>query len=530
MYCFLQEAGLTKDLDLRILRPFSGYNATPLEQVIKGLKEFPDAIMGEPVASQDKIPPVISESVLKPPQIPKHIFDEMNLIIGENGKGYLDTDKKKAIEWAWVENEPTCTVWYTSPTIFDWQPSDYLWLWFTAVKFFLGPGGTVVDEVLNGLVNAIGELSDKENNIYFAAKVSVQLNDKGILATDFIKKGEWLSKEAVSRKMAGFAFSAVEKQMLEDRSEGIDPAKFSMGMSYNGTKIPPIIIRAEVFGFEEVPADEYPRTIKAVRFYLLYPENIAHKGPYQGYDLQNAYTVNLSDIVNLYRKEQYLGEQNRFLANGTSPETIRKLAWDKLPDPLNSFEIVTDFSPKIQELAFRLTEETANAITTDDEVYAELWTGSSEKNVRYTGTVIEPGQQKFNMALYNKNNADAVTEYLRRVSPPNASTSTGRANPAQIEAYIQRMEARKGGMLNYNLVDIKSQYQIKLRINDNYASKTYHVNLDKGRGSQKKITGNRSYPKTGIVKLDYDPEIDIAVAKVQKGAVQPGKQHGDRDG
>jgi hypothetical protein len=105
IYFLLKQAGLINEFDFRILRPFSGYTPALWDKIIDGWKQIPAWIMSRPVDSKDEMPPpVISEVVLRPPQIPKHIHDEMHLIIGDGGKGFLDTLKKRPIKWAWVEN------------------------------------------------------------------------------------------------------------------------------------------------------------------------------------------------------------------------------------------------------------------------------------------------------------------------------------------------------------------------------------------------------------------------------------------
>lgn len=525
MFFLMEQAGLSKDLDFRILRPFSGYTPTLGEKFIKGLKQFPDAVMGRPVESQDKIPPVISELVLKPPQppqIPKHIFNEMNLIIGAEGKGYLDTFKKRPIKWEWVEKEPTYTIWYISPTVFDWQPSDYLWMWFTAVKLYFSPAGAILDEVISQLTNSIGSIYGQKSDIYFTAKVFVEANDKGFLATNFIEKGEWLSAAAVTRKVASFAFSAVEEQMRKDRFEGIDPRKFSLGKTYNGGAIPPIIIRSDVFGFEQVPDDEYPRTVQAVRFYLLHPENIAHKGPYQEYDLSNASSP--GGMSALYRREQYLLEQRRFQAGGTTPEPVRKLAWNRLPDDLAAFEIVTDFAPKKQIIKVPLSEDTTQTLLKTEGVRVQLWSSSLQKSELCINMPISGKQRIFSMELYNKKVPESRIEYGRKAPayPPPADLSSGPPDPAELQDYYKARDSYLRDK-NHCLFNIKNQYILKFVQNDKVID-VFTVIFNRGRKNQRKITGKISSPEVGVVVLDYDPPIKIKKVEVEKGRIVPGKQ------
>jgi len=520
IYFLLQQAGLTNELDFQILRPFSGYTPTLGEKFIEGLKQFPDAVMGRPVASQDKIPPVISELVLRPPQTPKHIYDEMNLIIGDRKEGYLSILKKRPIRWEWVEKEPTYTIWYISPTVFDWQPSDYLWLWFTAVKFSFNPAGAVVDEVLSGLVNTIRYISGKEHPTYITAKVFVEANDKGFLTTDYIEKGEWLSAAAVTRKIASFTFNAAEDLMRKYLYEGIDPRKFNLGKTYNGGPIPPIIIRSDVSGFEQVPDDEYPRTLQAVRFFLISPEKIVYKGPYQTYDLSDKSLVSIS-------AKEYLAEQKSFRMDGGAPEHMRKLAWGKLPHPLRSFEIITDFSPKKQVIKIPLSADTAQALSETEGVRAQLWSSNLQKPELCINMPIKGNQRIFSMELYNKNVPESKIEYGRKAPayPPPADLSSGPPDPAELQDYYKARDSYLRDK-NHCLFNIKNQYILKFVQNDKVIDE-FPVIFDRGRKNQRKITGEISSPEPGIVVLDYAPPIKINKLEVKKGRIVPGKQSGE---
>ncbi|MBT8313262.1 MAG: hypothetical protein KJP26_02275 [Maribacter sp.] len=529
LYFLLKNAGLTKDLNFKILKPFSGYETSLLQKVIKGFKEFPDAIMGWPIESQDEIPPLISEQVLKNHQVPQHIFDEMKQIIGgEDKKGFLDLDKKRPIEWEWVEKEPTCTIWYTSPTVFDWDSNDYLKVLFTTIKLFKDPVGFAFDEVYTGLVNSVQEISGDQSDLHITAKVAVELNDKGFLTTDFIKKGEWLSQASALRKVASYTFDAVDEQMLQDRTEGIDPANYSMGLSYNGSSIPPIILRAEMLGFEKVADDEYPRTIKAVRFYLFYPENIANKGPFQGYDLSNNYG-NKPVKSGLFRGGEYLAEQKSFQNNSNASESVRKISWNKLPkkanvterifssldgstrpgallgpvDELAAFEILTDFTPKKHKISFSLSEETQQMIANNRNlIEVELWAMDGTKYVI----------SKLPMLLQIEH-IDMTLIHGEGKEAPISNEEWG-GNYFPYERLLN---------IPLQIVPLKTQYYLRFKVNGQYTSKTYTVNIDKGRKAQREITGKLTSPESGEIRLDFEPEIEIPFGEVTKGKVQSGK-------
>ncbi len=539
LYLLMEEAGLTDDLDYRILRPFAGYDPGFAEELAVGLSQLPAWVLGRPVGPREKSPPpVIGEVVLEPYQVPKHIRDEMGVIIGDGQEGFLDAARQKPIKWAWVEDEPTCTAWFFSPTVFDWQPSDYLRMWFTTVKLYFNPAGTVVDEVIAGLHNAIGAIYGTDSDIHFVAKVFVEANDKGFYTTDSIKEGKWLSSAGATRKLAGYGFQAAEANLREGLygHRGLDPRKLSVGKTYNGQPVPPIVIRADVCGYEKLPDDHYPRAVQAIRFYLLFPENIANVGPEQGYDLGPESAVGIRP---LHRAKQYLEEQRR-AESGGGPEPVRKLAWESLPAPLAelaALTVVTDFSPKRQILEFKLNAEAREIISKrEDHVYAELWAENEGGATRYARARLARGFPGFRFNLYSRNNPAGKAEFDQLVKT--LTDADEEAFGVSLDApswgtedstHVERapVPASWGQKAPTILAVVRNHYQLKLTSEDQNVSKNYDVNLDRGRKSQREITGRVSQPQSGILALDYSPDLEILELRVRKGeGVIPGNASG----
>jgi len=276
VYRTLKEAGLTTGLDWRILRPFAGDK--PLD---------------------------ISEFTIKAPQLPTHMAQELNQVVGDGKAGFLDNAKKHPVQWAWVSQPPTYTIKFVSPLVYERQRlDDQFSSAMGYVKWiFGGPVDYIVDATLGKLLEGVGCYYGRDNDIYHASWVLVHANDKGLLTTGFVAKRELPGIGLVLKKTAGAAFAALEDQLLRDMYEGVDPRTFHLGTGYDGQRIPPIMLRGDMLGFQDVPRDEYGRTIQAVRHYLLRPAAITQKNPTFAYDLSK------NQGLGALRKDRYLQEQ-----------------------------------------------------------------------------------------------------------------------------------------------------------------------------------------------------------------------------
>lgn len=350
-YRTLKEAGLTKGLDWRILRPFAGDQ-----------------------------PQVISELVIKPPLIPNHIVNDLNRVIGDGKTGFLDADQKKKINWKWISRPPTYTIKYVSPMVYERKRTDEkLSDAMDIVKFtFGGPLDFAVDKTLSGLLDAVGYFYGKDNDIYHVSWVLFHSNDKGLLTTGFVTKRELPSITLLLKKTAGAAFAALEQKMVEDMYEGIDPRSVTIGKGYNGQPVPPVMIRGDVLGFQQVPDVEYSRTIQAVRHYLLQPSAITSKSHTLPYDLSK------NEGMGMERKDLYLKEQQT--GDPKKKEMARRYAWERLPAPFGIRDYINDYSPCYQIFKVNLPEkefaEWSRMLPKDTNLFVQLWQQSPDQQNR----------------------------------------------------------------------------------------------------------------------------------------------------
>ena len=342
VYTTLRDAGLTRQLDWRILRPFAGKHVLPMSEI----------------------------SLAKPFLIPNHIRQEMAMIVGNGQSGFLGLNQTIPIRWEWIEKKPTYVLKFISPTVMERTRSDDQFS--KAMNFmtmtFGGPIDWLVEATLGKLLKRIESDYGKNGVIYQASWLLVQGNDKGFVSTSFIDQHE-LSGLTLFKKIVGVGFTALEDFLTKNMYEGVDPQLFSQGKSYNKKPIPPIMIRADVLGFQKVPNEEYGRTIQAVRHYLFNPSAVACKTPDIPYNLSKGL------LTPAFRKDQYLKEQ--WANNPSATEIIRAKAWERLPSPFGTRDYVNDFSPPLQILNIQLPKKEFDkwdkTRPKNDLLYVQLW-------------------------------------------------------------------------------------------------------------------------------------------------------------
>ena len=308
-------------------------------------------------------------------------------------------------------------------------------------------------------------------NLPVVTTIILESYDKGPLMPSLIEKGEWLSPAAIARKTASALFAQAESQMVKDLYEGIDMTKHSLGISYDGGDIPPILIRGDVLGFPDVP-DEYPHTLEAVRYFLVYPQSAGDNVPFFKYDLSGpaAYVE------------------------------MESLGWWRVPDPFGSIDIINRFAPREQVMEFRLAEAARN-VQRSDRVTAELWTVTPGKERMVVSTVID-GTSPFQFIIHNADDRSAVRTY----QDMSRRMRTARDAPSTLDA-----EAIHGR--HHRLAIPKTQYKLKILVQREVMAE-HPVILDRGRDGDREITGRLHSPGDGSVVLDFEPEIEIVKLEV----------------
>ena len=498
MYRTLKDAGLTKDLDWRILRPFAG---------------------DEP---QD-----ISVLDIFPPQIPKHIVDELNLVIGDGSTGYLDLKKTKRIDWAWVGKKPTFTIKYVSPLVYERvSASERFSQAMGFVKWvFGGPVDYLVDAALGGLLDEVGKYYGKDNDIYHVSWVLVHGNDKGLLTTDFVTKRELPSITLILKKTAGAAFVALEQQIVENMYEGIDPKSVAIGTTYNGQPIPPIMIRGDVLGFQKVPAVEYLRTIQAVRHYVLRPAAVTRKNPTLAHNLKK------NEGLEPLRRPLYLQEQQ----GQTDAEVVRKNAWQKLPTPFGGRDYVNDFSPAYQIFKINLPakdfKKWTRTLLPNTNLYVQLHQpGADEKNrLILNERIHEPALR---LVVYNMHSPQGKNGFIDADMSHTSATRGVTIGASQMHPktyrYFGPSDHRRLPVdsLALELTNrLQTRYQLVVtKGKDGPVLARYRLVIAPGRGAARTaLTGALTVLDGGGVVLDYD-----APAQLPTGSRFMGEASGPR--
>ena len=456
MYFLLKEVGLTKGLDFGILRPFAGGEA-----------------------------PKLSELVLKE-KIPLNIRQDMESIIGDGETGYVERAGRKAyISWDWVQKEPSYTMWYVSPTAYDMELSDFLPWALRAVKLlFSGPLDLIVDEIQSYLVELVGKSYGEEGGIYGVSSLLVEGNNYG-LESDFFIEGKPFNALKVGKEIAKASFKYLEEQEIEWLYDGINPEISLMGLTYDGDRIPPIIIRGEVYGYEKGPDYKYRRTRRIVRYYQLNPAAIAYQAVDRSYNLSEGPIV-------LYGRQYYLSEE----------EIIHRLAWPRLPNspkPLGSREYMTDFTPMSQILKITLDEDSFRKWSQpkpgENEVVirAELYSPPKEEEPVMS---VEIDQPEIILQLFNRDHR----EYMRSKIIRQVSVSTPRDTiPVSLLEEISLSLPPE----NSKFLALTSEYTLKVTRN---GEQVKEIPLTLVGRPEKPLTGKLTSPKRGVVELTSQPE------------------------
>jgi hypothetical protein len=311
---------IKKDLDFRILRPYGEDNVQR-----------------------------IFEIALADSKVPAPIRKELEAVIGKGKKGVVKTLKGNSVEikWDWVQKKPTYTIWIVSPSAYDIGTiSRAVGFLFKAIKIlFGGLWDLVIGETIGALAEAVGNYYGKDGRVYGYTSVLVDGNNYG-LDNDFIidRNPNFLK---FGKQIAVNSFKYLEKKEIEYLFDCIHPNIASMGITYNGRPIPPIIIRGDVYGYITTSVHQYRKTLRVMRYYFLNPA-----GSKDVYDLSYDELTEIikdgeKETVNILKGNEYRGKTTVI-----NQEKVKSHFWRKVPNakgkPLGSREYVTDFTPKGQ--------------------------------------------------------------------------------------------------------------------------------------------------------------------------------------
>ena len=313
---FLKNIGVFDGLDWRVLRPYEGDD-----------------------------PQKISVAELKTRSVPEHIGRDVAALQAGNIE---HAGVMAQVDWQWV-SEPTYTVWFVSPRVHHMRASEIIGIISDIVT--LGGGGivdislTVGEKGLKKLVSQdtgnkqLGEFSigaAKNFNTY-------ELNDQwkpesgGISKLSFLKTG------------FGALLSYLEEKEIELLFDAIDPTNTQVikatgnPLTYNGSPMPMIVIRANTLGYPKVPDYEYRQIWNHTRYYFFDPRGL----------------IGLDGQFDTRRMSAKLPREAGYLAGHTG---IHKATWRLFPNvdfsKWGTRLVVTSTAPKSQRLRLSIPRRT----------------------------------------------------------------------------------------------------------------------------------------------------------------------------
>jgi len=245
VWFYLKDAGLTEGFDLSILRPFGGDAGPKLWATGLG-----------PAA----IPPVV-----------RRTLDDL-------GTGSFRVGSKDyRLEWEAVRGTSDCTVWFVSPTVRDMTAAEFLGYVVKAVTLLKCGLISIAGEFGGDL---LGRLLEEEYPEEWECQVALATATSGSAweVDECLRlKREGVSGTGLARSALLKILSTYEKAEMEELFEGISPredhVQEQLGgqKTYDGSWMPPIVVRAAVSAFEKVPDDEYRRLWLFTRYWILDP-------------------------------------------------------------------------------------------------------------------------------------------------------------------------------------------------------------------------------------------------------------------
>jgi len=332
LFLFLRDdALLTGYLNFTILRPYAGSEQTFLSE--SPLRTHP------PTDMDAEFRAVIGSGVNVSGRANQ--ARDIHWSKGSYGVVQHPSGRLEQITWSMVQERPSYSIWYMSPACYDLQLSDKVSYAFKGIKLFTaGPMDLLADELIGYLMNLYGELAGKDGFIYGVTNLAVEGNNWGVVQDEFLLKGEIAGKKVVSQILLQ-GFKKLEEQERHWLFDDLDPKQSQMGRGYCGEPIPPIIIRAEVFGYEKAKPHKYVRSRRIVHYYQLDP---AYLAGVKTYDLRSA-PIPVA---------QRAGYRSRDLK-------VHAQAWKLVPNqpdkPLGQREFITDHTPRCQILDIRFADE-----------------------------------------------------------------------------------------------------------------------------------------------------------------------------
>ncbi len=409
--------------------------------------------------------------------IPVHIKRDTEKFVAGDFDWY---GQRTIVPWV-APPRATYSVWFMSPRVFDMSPAERL-AW--GLRFFKlvnsGAMDLLVDETINFCLKHVELQLGSESYVYGASGMAVDANNMGF-DSDFLIDGKPFNQFKLYKEVLMKVISGLEKKEMELLFDTLDPKEPALldfsgrPSSYDDSRVPPVIIRADAMAFEKLPDCRYPRSWHMVRYYQFDP-----RGP-TGVD---NYDLFKRDIGTVPSTGNYLAGD--LVAN---VKTWPLMRWQ--PKPWGYRIYISDFSPNGQVICVKFSNETL-----------ENWKERLPKEETVFAVLEDPNG---NIITMTEVTGTQVRVHLRNGRIHLKDQPAGIANPSGPTCMLMDMFKR------YSLrITSGEKTADGWRVSSSSAD-FFSANADFAGRPGKAFAGRISSPMRGWIQLDYDVDAPIDI-------------------
>jgi hypothetical protein len=493
VYLTMRKSGLVSDdLDFSILDPFASSDPR--------------------IARRDL--PKKSVLVLEEESVPLPIRREAEAIVGDGKVGSLAPAGPARVEWRYV-GEPTYTLWVISPRVFNptvserlSQASDVLSVVIGGVPSFLA------GKLFAGAADFVSRMSES----FTPTHATLVVEAKGVvnIAQNVADQGLSSQLPNIASTLAKWGFAWLDQYEINNRFDGIDPRLLKLGTSYDGSPIPPVLVRADIAGFV-VQEDDYPSWVYVNRSYVFRPEGFASRNPE---NIRNRYERDVTVFSELYEtafgvpaellppgldlsksddfalaEERYtLAHEDEYLARDP---VVQANSWSRLPGHLGARTLILDTAPQ-QTIGLPLTSDAQRVVSNLKNLWIQLSYTDGSRTI-----LNEPLTAQY-----------VAPEVRLQVLTRTADTVASRGYVEDIQELVDREGRNARGQLlslmQYSEVsgDVRSSYRLRI-VHNGAVLHERTIVLDPGVGRTRTVTGTLHRIDDSSVRITLDPPLDL---------------------
>ena len=509
IYFMMRDTGLvTDDLDYAILRPFERSSPT-----------FSSAGW-----------PKVSELVLPADLAPVPIAEDAAAIFGDGRVGSLAPAGPDRIQWRYID-EPTTTVWLVSPRVFDPSLSERLTLALDVLAAFAGGLPAVIaSRTVAWILQVINQQHGQASTVAWGCWLAVEGKNAGAIAWNTSADGAFKSSPSTLGQLAKWGAAAIESYERVQGFEGIDLSVLSPGVTYDGTPIPPVLVRTDIVGLV-APADDYATWVYTNRFYTFRPDGFTYRNPEILRNQAERQIGTLGQLSeNLFGSSAPLippgldlaAHHVATLAHGWAyhdrNEAVQRASWSRLPGHLGARSLFADSAPRNQQIFLPLTEDAQQVLRQHDDLRIQLL--YEHEPTTLIDAPLASGDPPARIRLALQANEDHTIDTL----------VIERSLNDALESYVDSMASGHQSPMSSRLPhDIRSNYRLRVVRGPQLLHERTIV-LDGGVGGTRTVTDPVRTVRPGAITVTLDPPLDLLRLEARWDGLQGGHRPDDWTG